>query len=194
MIAWLLVLVQIGGGGGTDRIGAPLGGCEGALTLECAQPANRGWGTDAVVWSPRHDQAQAVSPRTPIAVHVLDARESPEKHRVEVYLPAHENLMTGTYFYGTKRAREAVDDVRRALARRASGQSLLRMVDRPEDGDVLIEVVATEVQSALRGVPQPVLGRTTFDAPQTQTLVVRLSVRNDPYSVDFRGEKVDLVL
>ena len=102
------------------------------------------------------------------------------------------------YSLNVDQAREAVTALRRELQRTARRRRLIAVVETRAEGDVFLQVIATEANGSIKGAG--IFPRGAGGAPSSVTttrrepvMLLRLTIRNQVFSTDFLGTHLDLV-
>ena len=139
-----------------------------------------------------------------IRVFVFCAESAPEDALVDSQLPPGEWQLEpmswgpegNSYYYDLKQARYHVEQLNRHLARTASRRDLMEVVETRDEADLFLEVVATSVKGMIQGAAiysgtgQSSASSVTTSAIQ-DVLIARLAIRNNTFTSDFLGTKVD---
>ena len=103
-----------------------------------------------------------------------------------------------TYTYSPSQGRNAVEQLARQLQRTKERQRLMQVVESRYQAEMFLEVVATEVKATIKG--GGIFPAGAGGAPSSVTtsafqdvLLARLTVRNQVYTTDFLGTRLDLL-
>ncbi|MDP6373383.1 MAG: hypothetical protein QF634_12850 [Vicinamibacterales bacterium] len=139
-----------------------------------------------------------------IRVFVFCADERPEDAVVDPKLPPGEwqlEPMTwgpegNSYYFKLNQALYHAEQLARQLGRTDSRRELMEVVETREEADLFLEVVATSVKGMIQGAGiRSGTGQTASSSVTTSAiqdvLIARLTIRNNVFTSDFLGTKVD---
>ena len=140
-----------------------------------------------------------------IRVFVFCAETAPEDAVVDVKLPPGEwqlEPMTwgpegNIYSFRLKQARYQVEQLNRQLQRTGSRRDMLEVVETRDEADLFLEVVATSVKGMIQGagIFPSGTGQASSSTVTTMAiqdvLIARMTIRNNVFTSDFLGTKVD---
>ncbi len=139
-----------------------------------------------------------------IRVFVFCAETAPEDAVVDAKLPPGEwqlEPMTwgpegNIYSFRLKQARYQVEQLNRQLQRTGSRRDLMEVVETRDEADLFLEVVATSVKGMIQGAGiYSGTGQASSSAVTTMAiqdvLIARMTIRNNVFTSDFLGTKVD---
>ncbi len=139
-----------------------------------------------------------------IRVFVFCAETAPEDVIVDANLPPGEwqlEPMTwgpegNAYFFRIKQARYHVEQLNRQLQRTGSRRDLMEVVETRDEADLFLEVIATSVRGMIQGAGiHSGTGQASSSSVTTMAiqdvLIARMTIRNNVFTSDFLGTKVD---
>lgn len=139
-----------------------------------------------------------------IRIFVFCSETAPDDALVDAKLPPGEwqlEPMTwgpegNSYYFDLKQGRYQVEQLNRQLQRTGSRRELMEVVETRDEADLFLEVVATSVKGMIQGpgihsgTGQASSSSVTTTAIQ-DVLIARLGIRNNTFTSDFLGTKVD---
>ena len=139
-----------------------------------------------------------------IRVFVFCAEAAPEDAVVDPKLPPgdwqlepmHWGPEGNSYFFRLKQARYQVEQLNRQLQRTGSRRDMIELVETRDEADLFLEVVATSVKGMIQGAAihsgtGEHSGSTVTTTAIQDVLIARMTIRNNTFTSDFLGTKVD---